>query len=1308
MKIKRLMLSIVGTISAFAAAIAAPAFIQHRQDCFKAVPPSEDQIIFLGNSITNFHCWADAFVRPEGLAQDVALISNRGISDERAYHWKYNVQMMLDGEKKPAKIFIGIGTNDLNVGLPPEVVVNDIRTIIRQIQISSPATEINLQSILPRGGDINNVVSRTVPMLEEMAAEMDVNFIDLTQTMTALGAFGNWTVDNLHPNGVGYRAWCRHIAPNVGLECAYVDGANNYAGFSSIAGIHTSQYGLMPVNEDDILIIGDQWVDAVQWHEFLGNANIKNRSIGGGNLAVANFKTLIDRTLKANDRQKCPKAIVLCWGANRTTGTVRSDYESLITYAKQAAPNAQIIVCQTPPLNADGHAANVEIKKITAAPVVDLEAKGMTAETTDQWNMAGGIGGRGALYAAQAVGETLNAVLGAGTAKIPSTADFEERYANRNRRIEVAKCFNALYQHQLEANKDLSEAIAQIEEILKGNTVTAAQVTQAQSIRDKALNGLTFTPDTEKWYHISSPRNYEGANASVASISHSGSNPFLVDKKLSATATDGSDIWAFRQRPDGTYDILSYDGFYLIPGNVITASKVYPTEGWTIEGGSAETGTYIISCGEVYLHRDGSNNLVNYWKKGDTGCDFYITEYPGELPDLDEKISDGWVSIKISGGLNVESYGIAGKNVLNHPTGIRRSNGFYELTMQDIDADHPANAFFRLRTNDDGTWTITGLTGHAYMENGVATRTNTEKTLGVNIMDITTYNIGYWVPFKEGGVPMVGRSQNNRAIFTVQPADVADYDVWTVNIIATENDLNESTGDIANIINDTHVTFASTANKGLATVYNGGAFFLEPGTEFTADDLVVECPNLANQSQDYCDIVIDPNTKTIYIDYSAGLPNGWYSFELHSMEGTNANAKSWTQEAQNAGHTSLINTDGIYKQNSTNFYPMGFGPEPEDKVARQYFYLDSTGDHVYTIRTLHGYYLKDAATASYDPVDLSIPPHATLADVYKTTFMVWKGHGLPGANDYTYLTGKFSGNFSYYTIKSADIEHYDIYNVCMIEGYRGGEMPADASVTFKDDDNHGITTVHNNGSFFVTKGYDLKPEMLTASHLEGQPAPKITVEPGVITVDYSPVIVESIEIDKTELNLHTGETAQLTAEVKPEEAHNKQIFWSSSDEEVATVSEEGLVSAIKAGETVIRAYQGEISAECKLTVIATEITLSESHLEMEVEDEVTLTATVSNATEGATTTWSSSDQAIATVDAEGKVTAVAAGHATITATCDDATAECEVIVSAKDIDSIREIKAAAARGELFDLKGRKVMKPEKGVYILSDGTTVIL
>lgn len=1192
MKIKRLMLTLTVALINVASALASPQFIQHRQDAFKAVPTSKGQIIFLGNSITNFHCWADAFVHPADAVIDESLVSNRGISDERAYHWKHNIQMMLDGDEKPAKVFIGIGTNDLNVGLPPEVVVNDIRAIIRQIQVTCPETEINLQSILPRSSAINVAVTRIIPMLEEMAGEMGVNFINLTETMNALGTPSQWAYDGLHPSGNAYRAWCQFIAPNVGLDCAYHPTAtHSTGGFGAVQGIRAGQFGLMPVYEDDILILGDGWVDAVQWHEFFGNANVRNRSICNGTLNMANLKTLVDRTLKGNDRQKTPRAIVVCWGAVRTgnnlnANTLKANYEELINYVKAAAPGATVIACQTPPTTADGHNANLEINKITSVPVVNLEAKGMTLETVDQWNMSGGIGARGVIYAAQAVGEALNAALGEGTVKVPSMKEFETRYDNRNRRIEVAKCFNALYQHRLATDVNISKSIADIEEILKNNTITDAQVTRAREIRDAALEQLIFNPDPEKWYLISSPRNYEAGNASVGTLTHSGINPSFFDNKLSEEISDGANLWSFRPRPDGTYDILSYDGYYIHSNSSVTLSKVYPSDGWTISAGSAETGTYVISCGDIHLHRDGNDNLINYWKKGDTGCDFYLTEYPGVLPELDKMLADGWVTITLESGYNVKNLGLAGTSVINHPEPVHRGNGVYELLCSNVDPETPACQFFYISANDNNTWTINGLTGHSYNEAGVAKRNSDAAGLNLIRQDETTYNIAYWIPFNENNATFIGKSSNNRAVYEVLPASVEDYDVWKVDIVAVEPDRSD-----ANLYQDTQVTLDIPGNLGVKTVYNGGYYFLAPGTEFTADDIKVECPNIANQEQDYADVTIDFPSKTIFVDFSAGLPTGWYTFDLHSYTGANNSLKTWTGTASNNGKVTLTTTEDLHRQSDANYYILAFDEEQSDAPARHFIHLSSTGNNVCTYRTLHGLYISALSTASREPVDISTLPHATADDVYRNHLCVWQ-HNLPDV-PHTYLTGKFGNENTYYTIQPADIEPYDIYDVHMIESFQGATLPGDAALTLKDDHNQGIRTVRNNGSFFVTKGYQLSPEMFTATTLEDQPQPKISIEPGVITVDYTPVAVESIELDHTDLMLNVGDQEQLHATIMPENAFNKQFFWASDDETVASVSEDGLVTAIGAGSAVITAFQGEVVAECQVVVLMDNVAIEE-------------------------------------------------------------------------------------------------------------------
>ena len=81
------------------------------------------------------------------------------------------------------------------------------------------------------------------------------------------------------------------------------------------------------------------------------------------------------------------------------------------------------------------------------------------------------------------------------------------------------------------------------------------------------------------------------------------------------------------------------------------------------------------------------------------------------------------------------------------------------------------------------------------------------------------------------------------------------------------------------------------------------------------------------------------------------------------------------------------------------------------------------------------------------------------------------------------------------------------------------------------------------------------------------------------------VQVSSVELSKTSLSLDAGETATLTATVKPSNATNKKITWSSSDTSVATVDSNGKVTALKAGNATIKAQSSNVCyATCNLTV----------------------------------------------------------------------------------------------------------------------------
>ena len=89
-----------------------------------------------------------------------------------------------------------------------------------------------------------------------------------------------------------------------------------------------------------------------------------------------------------------------------------------------------------------------------------------------------------------------------------------------------------------------------------------------------------------------------------------------------------------------------------------------------------------------------------------------------------------------------------------------------------------------------------------------------------------------------------------------------------------------------------------------------------------------------------------------------------------------------------------------------------------------------------------------------------------------------------------------------------------------------------------------------------------------------------------VTVVPKPVPAESVTLSATELTLDEGETATLTATVAPEDATDKTVVWTSSNEVVATVNARGEVTALAEGTAVIAATCGDVTADCTVTVLA--------------------------------------------------------------------------------------------------------------------------
>jgi uncharacterized protein YjdB len=164
-------------------------------------------------------------------------------------------------------------------------------------------------------------------------------------------------------------------------------------------------------------------------------------------------------------------------------------------------------------------------------------------------------------------------------------------------------------------------------------------------------------------------------------------------------------------------------------------------------------------------------------------------------------------------------------------------------------------------------------------------------------------------------------------------------------------------------------------------------------------------------------------------------------------------------------------------------------------------------------------------------------------------------------------------------------------------------------------------------------------------------------------------LVTGIVLNETELNLSVNETYQLTSTIFPVDATIQTVNWKSSDESVSVT--DGLVTALSEGEAIVTATAKDgsgVTATCAVTVsyvAATGISLSPTNLEIYTDQTSQLVVTFSPSnTSNKNVSWSSNNEAVATV-ANGVVSGLTEGAATITATSQDGgfTATCSVLVS---------------------------------------------
>ncbi len=245
------------------------------------------------------------------------------------------------------------------------------------------------------------------------------------------------------------------------------------------------------------------------------------------------------------------------------------------------------------------------------------------------------------------------------------------------------------------------------------------------------------------------------------------------------------------------------------------------------------------------------------------------------------------------------------------------------------------------------------------------------------------------------------------------------------------------------------------------------------------------------------------------------------------------------------------------------------------------------------------------------------------------------------------------------------------------------------SATVRDQNNNPMSgqTVNWNGSNTAVATVSGSGLVTAVSNGTAQITARSGNASGTANITVAEPVPTRITITPSSHTLEAiGATVQLSATVRDQRNNvmsGQTIIWSSGDEAVATVSATGLVTAVANGMTEITAKSGSLSATAAITVaspVPTTVTIDPaSHTLEAIGDTLQLAAVVldqhENAMEDVTVTWSSGDEAVATVDENGLVTAEDNGMAEITALAGDAMGTAAITVSQVPAGIVVEVDA---------------------------------
>ena len=675
---KRVSTLLVAMLCTAIAIFADAPFRNHRYDAFKVLPVNSEQIVFIGNSITNMNEWWEAFGDHN--------VVNRGVSGAITDEALENIEAIAAG--KPKRVFIMMGTNDLGTAdiCTPEHVLQNVTFMVERLQKVSPDTELYIQSLLP-SGHLGSGGTRTPERLQATNEALKafceakgITYIDLWNDLTDVATNSNgMSYDKLHLTAKAYKIWCDKVAPYVKDDntatSAYTDADQQDGGLTGANGMRATVFSKLPIDSDDILIIGDEMVHGGEWHELLRSARVKSRGTTWGypGPSLADMKKMIPVILHDGAQ---PAQVFLYTGVynvNNATDIAAEfeTYKSIVEQIKSLSPTTEITLMSLQPTATaatnTGKVVPFNEKMATYAAAtdkvhyLDIYTDFVSNNVGNATYFSGNyLYGKGYVKVAQKIAEQIKTLEPDAAVSAITDAEANALYTQFTNRTALGKAIVTASQLP-EGNgagqytaANLAGMKAQIEAAytaLKNNdadaiaTNTTAFTTVLNALLPTINQPIYSTEGNEVWYQLHTPNR----DSRYLTSRGAGEGVYGDEKHNYATS-----MWKFVARSNGTgVDIINrHDESYLAPtaayNNQITTSVTQPSAGWTLDYSNA-SGLFIVSSGSVQLNQTQSNleYKVYNWGGGtnrdDTGCQYMVTlveNEPDELPEPETPASE--------------------------------------------------------------------------------------------------------------------------------------------------------------------------------------------------------------------------------------------------------------------------------------------------------------------------------------------------------------------------------------------------------------------------------------------------------------------------------------------------------------------------------------------------------------------------------------------------------------------------------------------------------------------------------------------